>query len=265
MYPNADVPFGKVLHNIAARGCLYAIIVSPENLDRRSMTVNILYGQMAEHRNMPAEDALDFIEQDFHALRRARESCDKNLPFHALRTQLVPSQGFTHPDSVQHLLTLLYENRSLTVLQYDCVLQYLQEQREIQYKIELGGAATDFVAPNSGLGRSQSNNSARFGAHDRNIASGSGNSTLNESQPIAVETERSQPSLRNPEAERETELQQKILSILNKPPITGPPSHELASEASAAAATSTSRNDQPASQILNDPKVQKALDALLNF
>lgn len=218
--------------------------------------MNILYGQTEEHRNMPAEDAIDFIEKDYATLRRGRENCDKNVPFHTLKTQSVPSQGFKHPDSVQYLLTLLYENRSLTVLQYDCVIKYLQEQREIQYKVELGGPTADFAPPAGGYGQQQTGN---FGG----IGPFAGNSRA------PMESERHQPPPRNPEVEKEAELQKKILNILNKPPIIGLPAdarpndhdNDRKFDRDPFSAAPSNRNDsQP--QILNDPKVQKALDSL---
>lgn len=244
LFPNSDVPIGKVLHSISSRGCLYAIIVSQENLDRRSITVNILYGQPEEHRNMPAEDALDFIEKDYNTLRRGRDDCDKNVPFHALKTQSVPSQGFKHPDSIQYLLTLLYETRSLTVLQYDCVIKYLQEQRETQYSVELGGPSGDFT-------------SSDFGHNPSKYSAGTS---------FAGNTRPNEPEKRNTEAETEAELQKKILNILNKPPITdfgNKPQSRSADNNQYNNDTDFNKGDsQP--QILNDPKVQKALDSLFS-
>jgi hypothetical protein len=38
------------------------------------------------------------------------------------------------------LLNLLSDNRQLTVLQYDRVIRYLQDKREMQLQIELGDA-----------------------------------------------------------------------------------------------------------------------------
>lgn len=260
LFPNSDVPIGKVLHNIASRGCLYAIIITQENLERRSITVNILYGQPEEHRNMPTDEALDFIEKDFILLRRGRDNCDTNVPFHALKTQTVPSQGFKHPDSVQYLLKLLFENRSLTVLQYDCVIKYLQEQRKAQYRIELGGPSGDFVPP---TGEFSSNPDSFRGSSNLPLAGGSsGNFEQNK---------------RNAEADTEAELQNKILNILNKPPLTfnlcdvGPSQPNRfddkfkqyvdKNDFNNGLPPSHNRNDsQP--PILNDPKVQKALDSL---
>lgn len=44
LFPNEDVPIGKVLANISSRGCLYAILVMPINEEHRSLTLNILHG-----------------------------------------------------------------------------------------------------------------------------------------------------------------------------------------------------------------------------
>jgi peptidoglycan/LPS O-acetylase OafA/YrhL len=44
LYPNEDVPIGRVLGNILSRGSLYAILVMPQNEEHKSLTVNILHG-----------------------------------------------------------------------------------------------------------------------------------------------------------------------------------------------------------------------------
>jgi len=45
-----------------------------------------------------------------------------------------------HPDAMQNLIEMLADNRPLTGLQYECIIKYLQEQREKQLKRELGDA-----------------------------------------------------------------------------------------------------------------------------
>ena len=40
----------KVLGNIAMRGVMFAVVVSPENEKHRSLTVNVLQGEQEEHR-----------------------------------------------------------------------------------------------------------------------------------------------------------------------------------------------------------------------
>lgn len=45
LFPNEEVPLGRVLANIASRGTLYGLVVTQLSEEHRSVTVNILYGQ----------------------------------------------------------------------------------------------------------------------------------------------------------------------------------------------------------------------------
>ncbi|KAJ2943697.1 hypothetical protein O0L34_g16808 [Tuta absoluta] len=121
LFPMEDVPIGKVLGNIASRGCLYAILVMPLNQEHRSLTLTILHGLPQEHRNMPLEDALQLLSRNFQEVQRG---------------------GPSGREAVYALLGQLADGRSLTVLQYDKVIEYLQERREQQVKIELGEPLT---------------------------------------------------------------------------------------------------------------------------
>lgn len=243
MFPNDDVPIGKVLSNIASRGTLYAILVLPMNQEHRSITVNVLHGDPTEHRNMPVEDALQMMANDFQYQDRSQQvqqqqqqqqpRTSTNMPtaVEITPTSLyaAPPLNIRHPDAIQTLIHLLGENRPLTVLQYDRVIRYLQDRRELQLKAEIGDAPRDITIP----------------------------------EPV------------DPEAE----LQKKIMSILNKPSITNTtpavvaptpvkiatPTASAASIAVTASAstTATSPKDRKP-ELLNDPKVQKALDSLLS-
>ncbi|CAK1544985.1 unnamed protein product [Leptosia nina] len=121
LFPMEDVPIGKVLGNIASRGCLYAILVMPQNQEHRSLTLTILHGLPQEHRNMPLEDALQLISRNFQEVQRG---------------------GPSGREAVYALLGQLADGRTLTVMQYDKVLEYLQEKRAQQVKIELGEPIT---------------------------------------------------------------------------------------------------------------------------
>jgi len=44
LFPNEDVPVPRVLSNIANRGCLFAVVIMPQNEEHRSITLNILHG-----------------------------------------------------------------------------------------------------------------------------------------------------------------------------------------------------------------------------
>lgn len=130
LFPNADVPIGRVIANISSRGCLYAILVTPQNKENQSLTLNVLHGIPQEHRNMPVEDALLYITRNFDAYMRGEKitslDSEDKLTIHD-----------KHPNGVQLLLNMLAENRLLTSLQYDRVLKYLEERRELQVQFEL--------------------------------------------------------------------------------------------------------------------------------
>ncbi|CAH1986439.1 unnamed protein product [Acanthoscelides obtectus] len=127
LFPNEDVPIGKVLANISSRGCLYAILVMPINEEHRSLTLNILHGTPQEHRNMPVEDAMILISRDFEAYMKGEH----------LAPETAKSILDRHPVPMQMLLNLLAENRQLTSLQYDRLIAYLQERRDLQHEFEV--------------------------------------------------------------------------------------------------------------------------------
>jgi len=150
LFPNEDVPLGKVLSNISSRGCLYAVLVTNQHEELNSITVNILYGQPAEHRNMPVEDAIKLISDDFYQ-KLTRDAAQKpaivhgnnlpkSMPIIPAASLVAPPLKERHPQAIQILLNALADNMPLTVLQYDRIIKYLQERRELQMKMELGDA-----------------------------------------------------------------------------------------------------------------------------
>ncbi|EDX09532.1 GD14001 [Drosophila simulans] len=133
LFPNEDVLLGKVLANISSRGCLYAVLVTPQHEEHNSITVNILYGVPAEHRNMPLEDAITLISTDFR-LKKQRDA-----------VVLPPASSIhkgqrRHPEEMQGLLERLADNHPLTASQYEVILKYLEGEREEQLKREVGEA-----------------------------------------------------------------------------------------------------------------------------
>lgn len=258
LFPNDDVPIGKVLSNIASRGSYYAILITPENEERNSITVNVLYGVPAEHRNMPTEDAILFICKDYEEKLRAER--EKLVKYRSAMMQAnsatnsshmmynAPPLQDKHPEPIQNMINLLAANRQLTVLQYDRLIKYLNQRKEMQVKYELGEDIDSVSA----------------------------------TQLISAKSKE----------ESEKELQRKIMDILNKPSIIAPnpkpvePMEEtrtagfssfggitVASVASinnsasnlgtSAATSSVAPIASAAPKLLHDPKVQKALDSLL--
>ncbi|ETN61180.1 hypothetical protein AND_007170 [Anopheles darlingi] len=240
LFPNNDVPIGKVLTNIASRGSFYAILITPENQERNSITVNVLYGIPAEHRNMPKDDAVMFIINHFTAKnRQARAQFPPLNSFHEIAsTAPVPpapvpmteqslSHHEKHPEAIQNMINLLAANRSLTVLQYERLIKYLSERKEAQIRIELGEDPEDTT------------------------------SSLVSSNTAAAPAAKTKGST-------EKELEKKILDILNKPSIVGPakaanPFENVFQDTRKGASTAP----LPTCHLLYDPKVQRALDSLL--
>lgn len=130
LFPNEEVPLGRVLANIASRGTLYALIVTQLNEQRRSITVNVLYGQTQEHRNMPLEEAIALIVKLFDCYMKG-EKCPVLPPVGATSITAggVPL-GDRHPEVIQNLLGILIENRSLSAMQYEKLIGYLQEKKD---------------------------------------------------------------------------------------------------------------------------------------
>ncbi|XP_073840943.1 nuclear receptor coactivator protein neosin [Musca autumnalis] len=225
LFPNEDVPLGKVLSNIASRGCLYAILVTNQHEEHNSITVNILYGQPAEHRNMPVDDAISLMAEDFRrkmmrdknsGVAQANQNLVGNLPnpvpiipaLAAAPNYIAPPLKERHPDAIQTLLNLLAGNMPLTVLQYDRIIKYLQDRRLLQLKVELGDAEDE---------------------------------SLNQGTP-----------------DPEIELQKKILNILNKPSVAETHYDLMYPSLDAV------KNDIRLLALLKDIRVQKAIDSLMD-
>lgn len=133
LFPNEDVPVSKVLSNIAGRGCMYAILIFPVNEQHRSITVNVLHGETTEHRNMPVDDALEMINENFQQAMLNNRRQQFNRPNMPTAVEITPTSSYAapplnarHPEALQTLVNLLADNRAITVLQYDRVIRYLQ-------------------------------------------------------------------------------------------------------------------------------------------
>ncbi|XP_017757014.1 PREDICTED: nuclear receptor coactivator 5-like isoform X1 [Eufriesea mexicana] len=228
LFPNEDVLLSRVLGNIASRGCLYAVVVTPINQEHHSLTLNILHGLPQEHRNMLVEDAINLISRDFANYKAGGRSVPLNTPFANER----------HPDAIQVLLNMLADNHQLTVLQYDRVIKYLEIKREEQVQVELGDVkdlptTTTTITVNDPK-------QAELQSRILNILN-SNKTTSSAPTPSPVPAPTSTPA--------------------PVPPATWGTAASTATTASTTT-TTTSTGVSP-SPLLNDPTVQKALDSLL--
>ncbi|XP_012528760.1 translation initiation factor IF-2 isoform X2 [Monomorium pharaonis] len=226
LFPNEDVPLGRVLGNIASRGCLYAVVITPVNLEHHSLTLNILHGLPQEHRNMPVEDAISLISRDFTNYKAGGRSVPLNTPLASER----------HPDAIQVLLNMLADNRQLTVLQYDRVIKYLDMKREEQVQVELGDAKD--LPVKTPIASVNDPKQAELQTRILNILNSSKNtpSTTAEPSPVPPPTSTS---------------------------ASVPPANWGTASNTATSSTTTSSTGVSPSPLLNDPTVQKALDSLL--
>lgn len=127
LFPNPEIPIGKVLGNIASRGVMYAICVGPENEQHLSLTLNVLQGQQQEHRNMPVDDAMTFISKSFANMVNSGPSA---------ANKTVLSAG--HPGDILKILGFLSDNRPLSIMEYDKMIKYLVSKRQDTLKEEYG-------------------------------------------------------------------------------------------------------------------------------
>lgn len=116
----------QTIDDIARRGSLYAMVISPQNEVHGSVTLNILYGTPQEHRNMPLDDALKLVARNFHDyLRNQREVMDRD------KAERGPYLGTLPADKeMQFLLRVLADGRSITLSEIESVIRYLQERRD---------------------------------------------------------------------------------------------------------------------------------------
>lgn len=235
LFPNADLTIGKMLTNISNRGSLFAIIIQPQHKENKSVTLNILYGIPAEHRNMPLEDAISLIFRNYQQLCQGDNGDvigdSDDSPYSA-----IPLASTRHPDSTQHLINLLADNRTLTVIQFDCLINYLQERRDVQYKFEVGDSGA---------------NMRPTGAKD--------------SEPPKLTPEQ---QLEAAKADAEEEIQKKIMEILNKPTIPNikpetPGKKSPEKKKPAATGDAASNRRQEPNLLAKDPKLRNVLDSLM--
>ncbi|KZC08335.1 Nuclear receptor coactivator 5 [Dufourea novaeangliae] len=227
LFPNEDVLLSRVLGNIASRGCLYAVVVTPINQEHHSLTLNILHGLPQEHRNMLVDDAINLMSRDFANYKAGGRSVPLNTPFANER----------HPDAIQVLLNMLADNHQLTVLQYDRVIKYLEIKREEQVQVELGDVK-DLPTTTTTIAVSDPKQ-AELQSRILNILnSNKTNSAVPVPSPVPAPTAAPTPV----------------------PPTTW---GSAASTATTAPTTTTPTTGVSPSPLLNDPTVQKALDSLL--
>ncbi len=91
---------------------------------------------------MPLDDAISMIVENFTAYTKG-ERCPVVPPLGAVPvTAAGIPLGEKHPEVIQTLLNILVENRPLTAVQYDKIIDYLRDKKEHLLKSDLGGSVS---------------------------------------------------------------------------------------------------------------------------
>jgi len=136
LFPNPDIPLPKILGNIASRGVLFAIVVTPLNEEHKSITVNILQGpNPQEHRNMPYDDAIALLAKTFEQSGGSGPGAPGGGGGPAER---VVGPNDEVPNDIRTCIGFLMEQRPLSVMEYDKLIKYFALRREAVLKQEYG-------------------------------------------------------------------------------------------------------------------------------
>ena len=165
---------------------------------------------------MPTEDAIRFIYKDFVNKTKG----------------ISPNRSYQHPEAISTLLKNLFENRSLTVLQYDHIIKYLSQRKEAQVVAEIGEDA-----------------------HETNMDTTPAAQNTNSGTTTAASTS----TFTTFAQDRANELQKKILGMLKNKSIT----EKIAQNVEKKAKLTQSDKEDLKQKVLKDEKVKSALSALL--
>ncbi len=157
LFPTPGVQLRKILENIIGRGVTYAILVTPENQQNSTVTVNKLQGQQTEKLNIPVDAAIKLLASDFgggqivapsaagdeassgdssQIQMRGGSQGQSASSGSASQQRMFPGGG--HPPDVMTVVDFLVDNRPLSVMEYDKLIRYLSKKREEMLRREYG-------------------------------------------------------------------------------------------------------------------------------
>lgn len=118
LFPKMHISVTSILANISTKGCLYAILIRPENEEYKTLTLYILHGIPQEHKNVPMESALAILRSNFYSYVQRNKL-----------NESVRSTPYRNPKKIQLIPNLLTNSRQFLTVQgkYD-----LQNRRECE-------------------------------------------------------------------------------------------------------------------------------------
>ncbi|XP_063071274.1 nuclear receptor coactivator 5 isoform X2 [Engraulis encrasicolus] len=225
IFLNTEVSLSQALEDVGRAHTPFAIIITQQHQVHRSCTVNILFGTPQEHRNMPMEDAMVLVEQNFVAYKaehrdKEREEIARKAAKMADDVLMRELDTEAHPVSLLSTITLLSENRFLTPEELDRLQEYLRDKRE---RLVRGGAdgrsakplpsaAASLHMPSTTAYRHAAPEAAYEGSHAVHAAPEMSHEPM---APPPVSHQSAGPPPTAASSNHQQELQAKILSLFN--------------------------------------------------
>jgi len=232
IFLNTEVSLSQALEDVGRAHTPFAIIITQQHQVHRSCTVNILFGTPQEHRNMPMEDAMVLVEQNFVVYKaehrdKEREEIARKAAKMADDVLMRELDQEAHPVSLLSTITLLSENRFLTPEELERLQEYLRDKRE---RLVRGGADARGAKPLSSAApslhmasttayRHAAPEAAYEGSHAVHAAPEMSHEPMASASSMAMAPVSHQPASLPPPAtsssNHQQELQAKILSLFN--------------------------------------------------
>ncbi|KAM6979635.1 nuclear receptor coactivator 5 [Aplochiton taeniatus] len=135
IFLNTEVSLTQALEDVGRARTPFAIIITQQHQVHRSCTVNILYGTPQEHRNMPMQDAMVLVADNYDSYKvehrdKEREEISRKAAKMADEVLIREPDRESHPVSLLPAITLLSESRFLTPEELDSLISYLRDKRD---------------------------------------------------------------------------------------------------------------------------------------
>ncbi|XP_072291721.1 nuclear receptor coactivator 5 [Eucyclogobius newberryi] len=156
LYLHAESGLTRALQDIRADGSPFCILVEQRNIALCSCTVIIFAQSLKIHRNMPQDQALEFVvaqyNQDVAEKRHLKDPADGAAQTSQMLDDYLDREKRMHhyvPSDVRHLLVFLAEGVHLFPDELDTLSEYVLSRQEQAGKVD----GEVVAAPPAGLGK----------------------------------------------------------------------------------------------------------------
>ncbi|XP_015252885.1 nuclear receptor coactivator 5 [Cyprinodon tularosa] len=144
LYLQAESGLTRALQDVRADGSPLCILVEQKNVALTSCTVIIFSESLKIHRNMPKDQALDFVQAEYNRGLLKETSPRDPADIAAQASQLLDDfldrekiARHTVPSETRHLLSLLAEGVHLYIEELETISEYIASRQEHLQALEL--------------------------------------------------------------------------------------------------------------------------------